>query len=144
MSRRTDRQHAFCLIFLLEFAEETDMDILFKKYTEHHVDEGEAIDSAFVFEEFSGVCKNLEKIDEIISETLKAWTTDRLNKVDLALLRLAVYEICFNDKIPASVSINEAVELAKLYGEDEAPGFINAILGAALKMINEGGDLNPC
>jgi len=122
------------LIFQLEFLKDTDKDVIFESYVENH---GEKLaDSKFIYEEFSGVYQNIEKIDEIISETLKAWTTDRLNKADLAILRLAVYEIIYNDEIPSSVAINEAVELAKTYCEDDSPGFINAILGAVLKGLD--------
>lgn len=122
------------MIFQLEFLKDTDKDVIFESYVENH---GEKLaDSKFIYEEFSGVYQNIEKIDEIISETLKAWTTDRLNKADLAILRLAVYEIIYNDEIPSSVAINEAVELAKTYCEDDSPGFINAILGAVLKGLD--------
>jgi len=141
MSRRADRRHVFCLIFQLEFFDEIDTKALFESYTEHHV--GEAVDSKFIFDEFSGVYENLGTIDETIGENLKAWTTDRLNKADLALLRLAVYEMFYNEQIPSSVAINEAVELSKAYCEDESPGFINAILGAVSKS-KARVDKNPC
>jgi len=145
MSRRSDRRHVFCLTFQLEFLKEADVTVLFESYIEHHV--GETIDSKFVFEEFQGVFKNLENIDGVLDETLKAWTTNRLNKADLALLRLAVYEMMYNEQIPPSVAINEAVELAKVYCEDDSPGFINAILGAVDKMKNEKqteSETSPC
>ena len=131
MSRRTDRRHVFCLIFQLEFLQDADIKAVFDRYMENHVDDRP--DSEFILKEFAGVYQNLEKIDEIIRETLKAWTTDRLNKSDFAILRLAVYEMMYNDEIPDSVAINEAVELAKLYCEDTSPGSINAILGAIQK-----------
>jgi len=95
---------------------------------ESHV--GEKADPKFILEEFSGVYQNLALIDETISKTLKAWTVDRLNKTDFAILRLAVYEMMYSNEIPASVAINEAVELAKIYCEDTSAGSINAILGA--------------
>ena len=139
MSRRAARRHIFSLIFQLEFLKNSDKDALFESYVENH---GEKLpDSKFIYEEFSGVYQNLEKIDEIIGETLKAWTTDRLNKADLAILRLAVYEMMYNDEIPASVAINEAVELSKVYCEDDSPGFINAILGAVHKGLSGA---KPC
>ena len=131
MSRRTDRRHVFCLIFQLEFLQGANINVVFDSYMEHHA--SEPVDSEFILKEFTGVYQNLEKIDAIISETLKAWTTDRLNKSDFAILRLAVYEIMYNDEIPNSVAINEAVELAKIYCDDSSPGSVNAILGAILK-----------
>jgi len=132
MSRRIDRRHIFCLTFQLGFLSDAfDIDTFFESYMDNHV--GETADSKFIFKEFSGIYQNIEKIDEIISRTLKAWTIDRLNKADFAILRLAVYEMMYSDEIPASVAINEAVELAKMYCEDTSPGSINAILGAILR-----------
>jgi len=113
-----------------------DTHTFFDSYMENHV--GETADSKFIFKEFSGIYQNLEKIDETISKTLKAWTVDRLNKADFAILRLAVYEMMYSDEIPASVAINEAVELAKEYCEDTSPGSINAILGSILRGKSKG------
>ena len=66
----------------------------------------------------------------MISKKAKKWATGRMSKVDLAILRLAIYEICFSEEIPTSVAINEAIELAKKFSSDEAPSFINGILGS--------------
>ena len=138
MSRRVDRRHIFCLTFQLGFMGDDALDThtFFDSYMENHV--GETADSKFIFKEFSGIYQNLEKIDETISKTLKAWTVDRLNKADFAILRLAVYEMMYSDEIPASVAINEAVELAKEYCEDTSPGSINAILGSILRGKSKG------
>lgn len=73
------------------------------------------------------VCKNIEAIDRIIGENSSGWAVSRLAKADLAILRLSAAEIMFCD-IPKSVSINEAVELAKTFGDDKSPGFVNAVL----------------
>jgi len=70
----------------------------------------------------------LEEIDKIINESSKGWKTTRMGKVDLTLIRLAVYEIKYEEDIPTGVAINEAVELAKKYGTDDSPAFINGIL----------------
>jgi len=132
MSRRIDRRHIFCLTFQLGFSNDMlDIKAFFESYMENHV--GESADSEFIFKEFSGIYQNLGKIDETISNTLKAWTIDRLNKTDFAILRLGVYEMMYSEEIPASVAINEAVELAKEYCEDTSPGSINAILGTILR-----------
>ncbi len=68
------------------------------------------------------------QIDALLNETAKGWTTNRMGRADLAILRLAVYEMRYDDSIPVGVAINEAVELAKKYGEDESAAFINGIL----------------
>ena len=135
MGRRTDRRHIFSLIFQMGFSgRPEDIGKFIDEYIDNHV--GEKVDKAFIYTEFSGACQNIESIDKIIAENLKSWTPDRLNKTDLAILRLAVYEMVYNDEIPASIAINEAVELAKLYSEDESPGFINAILGGIAKSLD--------
>ncbi|MBP5153914.1 MAG: transcription antitermination factor NusB [Lachnospiraceae bacterium] len=68
-------------------------------------------------------------LDEMINSASANWKTSRMSRVDLSILRLAVYEARFDDDIPLKVAINEAVELAKKYGGEESPSFINAILG---------------
>ena len=82
------------------------------------------------------VFKKMNELDEIISKNLKlGWTIDRLSRVTLAILRLCVYEIKYLDDIPSSVSVNEAVEIAKVYDTEEAPAFINGVLSGVLKNI---------
>lgn len=77
-----------------------------------------------------------EEIDSLISENLKkGWKISRLSKVSLCVLRLAVYEMLYDDKIPVSVSINEAVELAKKYSDDAS--FVNGVLGSIAKKLSE-------
>lgn len=71
---------------------------------------------------------NRESIDATIGETLKEWTIDRVSKVDLALIRLALTEIKFVPDVPYKVAVNEVIEIAKIYGDDEAPKFINGFL----------------
>lgn len=73
------------------------------------------------------------EIDEEISKYLKKWTIDRISKVDLSILRLAVIEIRFMDDIPENVSINEAVNLAKKFSDDDAPSYINGVLGSIVR-----------
>jgi len=90
-------------------------------------------DQAFIEEETSGTFVNLVQIDALINERLKAWELERIAKIDLALLRLAIYEIRFSSDITSATAINEAVELAKVYGTDESPAFVNGILGQVAK-----------
>ena len=72
--------------------------------------------------------EKLDEIDTMINTRAKGWTTQRMGKVDLTILRLAVYEIIFDKDVPTSVAINEAVELAKRFGQDESSGFVNGVL----------------
>ena len=80
----------------------------------------------------NGVEENVEEINAVISPKLKKWSIDRLSKVDLSILQLAVFEIKYIDDIPEKVSVNEAVNLAKKYGADASPAFVNGVLGSIL------------
>ena len=73
----------------------------------------------------------------MIKSHLKDWSFERISKIDLAILRLAIYEIKYREDIPCKVSVNEAVELAKIFGEDSSPAFINGVLAEILKSIEE-------
>ncbi|MCL2591876.1 MAG: transcription antitermination factor NusB [Defluviitaleaceae bacterium] len=126
ISRRTARKHAFSLVFQLDFNKTSDYQNLAEIYFDNHMLNDD--EKAFIYEEFSGTYQNLDKIDEVIKTHIQGWSIDRLNKVDLAILRLAVYEILFADDIPNPVAANEAVELAKLYSVDDAMGFVNGVL----------------
>ena len=80
-----------------------------------------------------GVSKNEEKINELISKNLKEkWTLDRISKINVSLLKLAIYEILYN-KLPYKVAINEVIELAKVYSDEQAKSFINGILASIVK-----------
>ena len=74
------------------------------------------------------VAEKVPKIDESINAVATGWKTGRMGKADLSILRLAVYEMKYDDEIPVSVAINEAVELAKKFGSEESPSFVNGIL----------------
>ena len=76
----------------------------------------------------NSVCENIAAIDGVINENSSGWSVSRMAKADLAVLRLAAAEILYDEDIPKSVSINEAVELAKIYGDDKSAGFVNAVL----------------
>ena len=82
----------------------------------------------FRSEKFNRILDRLKQIDRVLNERVKGWDTGRMGKVDLAILRLAVYEVLFDEEIPTGVAINEAVELAKKYGQDSSPAFINGVL----------------
>lgn len=81
-----------------------------------------------------GIEEHKEEIDEIILSKLKNWTIDRIFKIDLAILRLAVYEIMYFESMPVKVAVNEAVELAKKYGNDESSNFVNGVLREIIKI----------
>jgi len=138
MTRRKSREQAFVLIFEKSF----NPDMAVAEIVETVRDFGEENDFVrpddFAAKLAAYVYDNIEIIDELFEKYLKDWKKDRLPKATLAILRLAACEMKFYEEIPVSVSINEAVELAKVYSPDDAP-FINGILGSVAK----SGELSP-
>lgn len=127
MSRKTARKHAFTLIFETEFHDRNQLDELFGVFFEENRISDE--DKAYITETVSGVMAHLVEIDGLIEKHLRKWSKDRVGKVDMAILRLGVFEMR-ESEVPVPVAINEAVELAKEYGDEDAPGFIHGVLGA--------------
>ncbi len=128
MTRKEAREETFILIFEKQFNEDSLEDILQSAVEVRDIEPDDYIRNVFF-----GVYENLEKIDEIISENAVGWSLKRISKTALAVLRLALYEICYIDDIPNSVSINEAVELCKKYATKEDASFVNGILGTAVR-----------
>ena len=126
MTRKEAREAAFGLIFETEFrCEETPVDIY-----ESSVENREIEDSEYIKCAFFTVCEKREEIDALIGENAQGWKTQRLTNVSRSILRLAVYEMLYDDSIPYSVSINEAVELAKKFDDEKARPFINGVLNS--------------
>ena len=126
MTRREIREQVFQILFRIEFHQGEDLSEQLKYQTA----EGETADADAVYiqNKIDAVIANITQIDEMINEAATGWKTSRMGKVDLTLLRLAVYEIKFEEDIPTKVAINEAVELAKKYGADSSPAFVNGVL----------------
>ncbi len=132
LSRRAAREQAFALVFEKSFHNSS-----FDEIISNAADADDIIVDAFAKKEAEGVYSNLAEIDEIISNNLRGWTINRISRVALSILRLSVYEIKFSDDVPDSVSINEAVELAKKFGSDEDPSYINGVLGSVARSGGE-------
>lgn len=127
MSRRQLREQIFKLLFRVEFNAPEDMPEQKKLFFEETEEISEK-DQNYIDEKYGKIMENLSAIDEQINEKASGWTTERMGKVELTILRLAVYEILQDETVPASVAINEAVELAKKFGQDESPAFVNGVL----------------
>ncbi len=132
MGRRQVREQLFKLLFRVEFNEPEDMGEQEALFFEEEIKLEEA-ERTEIEGKFDTIVENLTKIDAMLNEKTTGWTTDRMGKVDLTILRLAVYEITMDEQVPTSVAINEAVELAKKYGGDESPAFINGVLAKFAK-----------
>ena len=131
MKRTEARELAFKLIYSLEIQknmEEEQIEIFFE---ENEITNNE--EKEFIKTIFEGLINNKSEIEELIQSNLKErWTIDRISKIDLAILKVAIYELIYS-KVPYKVVINEAVELAKKYGDDSSKSFVNGILASIVK-----------
>ncbi|MBR3806891.1 MAG: transcription antitermination factor NusB [Lachnospiraceae bacterium] len=136
MSRREMREQVFKLLFRVEF---NDEDAMLEQKELFFDEDGVAVSEddsitvsenvkAEISDKYEKIAGKLTQIDEMINEKAEGWKTGRMGKVDLTILRLAVYEIVYDDDIPTQVAINEAVELAKKFGRDESGKFVNGVL----------------
>lgn len=126
MNRYEARTLAFELLFQLTYTEPEEQGDLYDKERAERGFE----DDPYVREVVQGVSDHLAELDEKIEENSSGWRITRFSRVTLSILRLSTYEMLFREDIPYTVSINEAVELAKKYDDDKAPAFINGILNA--------------
>lgn len=131
MTRRESRELAFVLLFEKSFTEGTIADIL-----QNAEEARDVAGDTFAIALAEGAVDHIEEIDALISEHSHKWSTARLSRVALAIMRLAVFEMLWVEEIPISVSINEAVELAKMYGSDADASFVNGVLGGIARRDN--------
>ena len=124
--KRKAREQAFIILFERSFNSELTIDEILKIAVESEVIEKNKMTADIVRK----AEEHIDEIDAVIEKNLKGWSKQRISKVSLALLRMAVCEMKYFDKVPVGVSINEAVEICKVYGSDEDKGFINGILGS--------------
>ena len=127
MSRREQREQIFKILFGVEFHSADELEEQIGLYMEDLGDIRKK-DADYMTGKVRSIVEHMDEIDGMINQASKNWKTTRMAKAELSILRLAAYEIRYEDDIPVSVSINEAVELAKLYGSDHGPAFVNGIL----------------
>lgn len=132
MSRSELREHIFRMLFRVEFVSEEEMKEQEALYFEL-LEEVSEKDQAYISNKYNAILDKLEEIDSVLNELSTGWKTSRMNRVDLTVLRLATYEIKWDEDVPTSVAINEAVELAKKYSSDSGPAFINGVLAKVAK-----------
>ncbi|MCD8038055.1 MAG: transcription antitermination factor NusB [Lachnospiraceae bacterium] len=128
MSRRELREQIFKFLFRVEFNDRDEMPQQERWFFEDDELKAGENDAEYISGKSGRILERLDEIDAMINKQAKGWTTERMGKVDVTILRLAVYEIVFDDDVPAGVAINEAVELAKKFGQEASPGFINGVL----------------
>lgn len=134
MGRKRAREWVVKFLFQLDLRDDDDYKALLEQFLEDNpikTDEG-----AYLRENAEGVIDNMGEIDELIKDKLVNWTIDRIPKIDLAILRNALYEILYRRDIPVRVAINEAVEIAKKYSNSDSGTFVNGILGRIVRERN--------
>ncbi|MCL2286366.1 MAG: transcription antitermination factor NusB [Firmicutes bacterium] len=146
MSRRDARRHAFTLVFQLPFHKDGTVEAL-AEAKKWYYDDLDSLDKSrpkgknaeYVDRVVWGVYDRQAQIDGVIENFLRDWDLDRINKVDLAIMRLSIYEMLCEPDVPLGTAVNEAVEIAKEFGTDDSPSFINGVLGNVSRSIQAQG-----
>lgn len=125
MGRRASREMAMKLLYQLEIQKSNSEEQKSIYFEENSFSEKDKI---YINAVVDGVFENKKFIDDLIEAHSKGWKINRISKIDLSIMRLSIYEICFREDIPFNVSVNEAVELAKKYSSEDAGAFVNGIL----------------
>ncbi|MGI6584388.1 MAG: transcription antitermination factor NusB [Gracilibacteraceae bacterium] len=141
MSRRLAREYAIKFLYGTDFNKTENYEVMLEEFfqtvSEQSDDKPQGTinetDMKFAEEIIKGTIEKLQYIDQLIQSNTTGWAKERIAKVDLAILRLALYEILFRDDIPDSVAINEAVEIAKKYSTDDSGSFVNGVLGKIIR-----------
>lgn len=142
MSRRKIREHLLCMLFRKEFYKNQELKEQFFMYLErietlpedmdpedqNSIEKPDPQEEAYMEDKLSAILSRMEEIDETLKKASSGWQLNRMGRIDLAILRLAVYEMNYDGDVPVKVAINEAVELAKKYGGNQSPAFVNGVL----------------
>ncbi len=131
MDRSLAREIAMKMLYAASLGGEESMSEVLEQ--SEQADTLSGSDKTFLENLTAGVSARREELDGIIGKHAQGWALNRLAKVDLTILRMAVYELLYMPEVPVGATINEAVELAKAYGEDKSSGFINGILGSVAR-----------
>ena len=127
MNRVKIREYVFKLLFCNEFHDAEEMPEQYKLFLDN-LDEVDEDDREYITSRVTDIAHRLDSIDKKINDVSVGWSTDRMSKTDLTIIRLAYYELKIDEDIPEKVAIDQAVELAKKYGSDDSPAFINGVL----------------
>ena len=127
MSRSELREHIFRMLFRIEFNNEAELPEQETLYFDL-LEECSEKEQEYILNKYRAIKDKVEEIDTLLNELSEGWKTTRMNRVDLTILRLATYEIKWDEDVPTGVAINEAVELAKRYSSDQGPSFVNGVL----------------
>lgn len=135
MKRRKAREHALQILFQIDIKKEKPSAAILKHFWAEYQPDDEV--KAFAEEIVKGTFKHVARINELIQECAQNWTLERMAVVDRNVLRMAIYEILYRMDIPTSVTINEAIEIAKKFGTDESGAFVNGILDRVARLTGK-------
>ena len=135
LSRREERQQALDFVFERLFRDDSAQEV----FDDALAARDEQV-SDYAKLVVKGVEEHIEEIDRSIEENLKGWKKNRISRVSLTILRIALFEMLYVKEVPVSVSINEAVELAKNYATEADGSFVNGVLGSAAKKLEKSGE----
>ena len=134
MTKRAQREHIFKMLFRKDFHEPAD---LFEQ-TEFYLstlEEAEEGEKKMLQERLQAISEKQGEVDVLLADATSGWRLERMGKVELTIMRIAVFEMYFDAEVPDKVAINEAVELAKKYGADASAGFINGVLAKLVREV---------
>lgn len=132
MTRREIREHLFRMMFRKDFYDETELNEQINYYFDS-LEEPKEKDLDYLKERFNKILDKIPEIDKELEEISSGWKLNRMGKVDLTVMRIAIFEILFDESIPNKVAVNEAVEIAKTFGGDSSGSFVNGVLAKLLK-----------
>ena len=134
MSRKSSREKAMELSFGMELSKESSKEIL-ETFVDNFEGNIKELDLEYIKSVLEGIEENKTEIDSIIEANLQNWKIDRIAKINLTILRLAVLEMKYIDDVPGRVALNEAIELTKVYSDEKSVSFVNAVLDKVLKSL---------
>ncbi|HBA96746.1 MAG TPA: transcription antitermination factor NusB [Lachnospiraceae bacterium] len=133
MTRKKFRENLYIMLFRLDFYDREELSGQTDIYLEDEIENASEKDKKELRNKFNSILSHLDKIDAQIEEKSNGWTVKRISKAELTVLRLAIFEILYDDDVPDGVAINEAVELSKIYCAGKAKGFVNGILASVVR-----------
>ena len=136
LTRHQLREVAFQVIFSMLYSEDLEVNEAIENVLEHYDEQSSQEIPQYLEVVVTGVKEHQEELDKIIEKHLKRWTVSRIAKTDLVILRLALFEMLYISDIPAKVSLNEALEIAKTYSDDESRRFVNGVLSSAMNEMD--------
>ena len=127
MNRKLSRDKTMELLFGMTLSKDTIEEVI-EGFVDNYEDDIKELDLTYIKQALIGIENNREAIDKLIEENLHNWKIERISKVNLSILRLSTYELLYNEEIPRGVAINEALEIARRYSDENSVGFINGVL----------------